>query len=448
MNLRPYQYEAITNVRESYRSGSKSTLLVLPTGAGKTVVFSYVTKQAIEKNNRVLILVHRDSLFKQTSKTLGMFGVRHGLICSGYTPTYYYDCQVAKIGTMINKLDKFKPDLIIVDEAHHATASTYRRIIDYYDVRVLGVTATPVRTDGVGLGDMFNDLIVGTTINALIEMGFLVAPRIFAPDIGVDLSNVKKTAGDFNKSELVEVMDKPTITGDAVKHYIKYANNVPSVAFCVSVKHCEHVSEMFRLNGIASEPVHGGMKQNEIDSVLNGLATGKIKVVTSCDIISEGTDIPLIGCVIMLRPTHSESLYLQQAGRGLRPCEGKTECIILDHVGNTSRHGHPCEDRDWSLESKKKRTRKTDDAEQNVMIRTCESCYYVFKPAPICPCCGWEVPKLAREIEQVDGELVEFQRKEKKKQVGRARTLEELRIIEKERGYKRGWAEKIYNSRK
>jgi superfamily II DNA or RNA helicase len=450
IELRNYQNESINRIRKSYQNGYKRPLLVLPTGAGKTLVFSFVTMSAVAKNNKVLILVHRDSLFKQTSKTLSSFQVRHGLIGSGYSMNYGNGVQVAKVGTMVNRLNKYTPDLIIVDEAHHCTASQYRKIIEYYPAaKVLGVTATPIRTDGVGLIEMFDDLIVGCTINELIELDYLVSPRIFEPPIGVDLTGVHSVGGDYNKSELEQVMNKPTITGDAVSHYKKLCGGVPAVVFCVSVKHSEDTAEMFRAAGYRAESVSGKMPQADIDRILNGLGSALIDVVTSCDIISEGTDIPRIGAIIMLRPTQSEALYLQQAGRGLRPCEGKSECIILDHVGNTRRHGHPCEDRPWTLEGKKKKRKGQNEQENDINIKVCESCFYVFKPAPVCPCCGWVVPAKERTIEAVDGELVEveYRKREKKKETGRARTLAELQKIEAERGYKKGWAWNMFNAR-
>ena len=195
MELRPYQAKAVEEIREQYRQNKKSTLLVLPTGGGKTIVFSYICKSAIDKNKKVLILVHRDSLFKQTSKTLQNFKVNHGLIGAGYIPNYLYKCQIGKIGSMINRLKYFNPDLIIVDEAHHAVSPTYKKIIEHYkDASILGVTATPCRTDGTGLGDVFNSIVIGSSIQELTDLGYLVRPRIFVPPNNLQLNRVKITA--------------------------------------------------------------------------------------------------------------------------------------------------------------------------------------------------------------------------------------------------------------
>jgi DNA repair protein RadD len=455
ITLRPYQYQAVEDVRDCFRSGIKKALLCIPTGGGKTIIFSYMAAETLKKAYNVTILVHRDSLFKQTSKTLQKFGIDHGLIGSGYTPTYSKSAQVAKVGTLVNRLDKIKPRLIIVDEAHHATAGQYKKILEAYpDAYILGVTATPCRTDGTGLGTIFDKLIIGPTIQELIDLGYLVEPRIFAPPSGVDWGSVKTTGGDYNQGALNEIMDKPVITGDAVKHYTRICAGVPAVAFCVSIKHAQHVAESFALAGYKTACVHGKMEQKDIDQILDGLGNGTFEVVTSCNLISEGTDIPAIGCAILLRPTMSLSLYLQQVGRALRLFEGKTESIILDHVGNVMRHGHPCDDREWSLEGTKKKKRTTD-METPVTIKECEYCYNVYYATlAACPSCGTVPVIKERQLEIVDGELEELKRaeleekKEKQREVGRARTLEELKKIEKERGYKSGWAWNRFNSRK
>jgi superfamily II DNA or RNA helicase len=449
---RPYQKILIDNIRNSFRNRNRSVCAVLPTGGGKTICFTWIAAKSVSNGARVLILVHRDSLFKQTSKTLSKFNVRHGLIGAGYAPNYAHECQVAKIATFVRRLHTFTPDLIIVDECHHATAGQYRTVLNAFpNARVLGVTATPIRTDGTGLGEVFDDMIQGLTIQNLIDGGYLVEPTIYAPPTVGEI-DVKRSGGDFNRKELSGFMDKPTITGDAVGHYTKLCPGVPAVAFCVSIQHAEHVRDSFRAAGYTSETVNGKMKQAEIDRVLNGLGNGSVQVVTSCDLISEGTDIPAIECAILLRPTMSTALFLQQVGRALRLSDGKTSAIVLDHVGNCARHGHPCADREWTLEGTKKRKRKNTESESVASVRICEDCFRAFAPAPECPSCGWIVPKRVRVVKEVAGELEKLEKKriakEKRMEVGRARTLEELKRIEKERNYSPGWAWNVFNSRK
>ena len=442
MTLRPYQNKSVEAIRESYRRGNRSPLLVLPTGAGKTIVFTWI---AANSKVPVLILVHRVELLRQTSEKLTAFGVDHGLISPKYTPKYGKRVQVASVQTLVNRFDRVSPPgLIIIDEAHHATAGTWRQVLDRYDCLKLGVTATPVRTDGRGLNDVFDDLVIGPSVSELIDLNFLTRPKVYAPAGRIDLSDVRMSGGDYNRSELSEAMDKPTITGDAVKYYRRFADGVPAVAFCVSVEHAKHVAERFRSAGYRSEAVYGGHPKR--DEILSSLGYS-LDVVTSCDLISEGTDIPAIGCAILLRPTVSEGLYLQQVGRALRVYDGREYAVVLDHVGNVMKHGMPDEVRPWTLEGRKKgERRKTDE----VKASECPSCYAVYPSGRVCPECGHERELTPREIQEQEGELVEVQRIERRKTQGRARTYDELVAIGRSRGYKNPqyWAKRVMGGRK
>lgn len=454
IKLHQYQKEAITNIRKEFKNGKKSVLLVMPTGSGKTYSFSYIAKLAAEKGSRVLILVHRVELLRQSSNSIKHFDIEHGLINPKYTPNLHASVQVASVQTLVNRLERINPpDLIIVDEAHHATAGSWRKVIDYFPMaKVLGVTATPIRGDGKGLNSMFDCLVMGPQISELIDMGFLVKPVIYAPPKKIDLSEVKIVRGDYDKQEIVNIMDKPTITGDAVQHYKKLCSGVPAVVFCVSVIHAENVAEQFRLAGYTSYSVDGSMDDSVRSRILNGLGDGSIQVVTSCDLISEGTDIPAIGCAILLRPTYSKSLYLQQVGRALRISKGKKEAIILDHVGNVMEHGFPDDEQQWTLDGTKKGKRNKKDNEETIKADQCESCYAVYEPADYCPYCGFEnKKKKQRDIEEVAGNLERLEREEQqkiaRKEVGKARSLESLLEVAKQRGYKPSWAHHVFKAR-
>lgn len=443
--LRPYQQTAVDAVRYSYRQGNRRPLLVLPTGGGKTIVFSNITKTANERGKSVVILVHRIELLRQTSEKLTEYGVSHGLINPKYTPKYHESVQVASVQTLVNRLHRIDPpDLIVIDEAHHATAGQWGKILDYFpDALALGVTATPCRTDGKGLDVCFDDLVVGPTIQDLIDYGFLSRPKVFCPPNDIDFKSMALQMGDFKKNDALEAVDKPTITGDAVAHYRKLCDGVPAVAFCVSVAHAQHVAEQFRLSGYRAESVDGSMGDDDRSRILSGLSTGAVQVVCSCDLISEGTDIPKIACAILLRPTMSEGLFLQQVGRALRVADGKEYAVILDHVGNIKRHGMPTQDRNWTLAGRKKGKRRPKDEEPDIGIAQCDKCYAMFSPAPVCPECGNEMKVQARKSpEEVGGELVEVtaeERKVSRMEVGQARTKGELKEIAKARGYKIGW---------
>lgn len=455
MNLRPYQVAAVEAIREAYRGGRRAPLLVLPTGAGKTVTFCHIAKTAAERGRRVWILVHRIELLKQTKAALNRADVSCAVVHPDYPQNTMASVQVASVQTISRRLDRFDPpDLIIIDEAHHATASTWQKILNHApSAHVLGVTATPCRADGAGLGSVFDELIEGVAVEELIEMGFLVRPIIYAPERRLDLSEIKIIRGDYDQTQLVELVDKPTITGDAVAAYSKHCPFAPAVVFCINVRHAGHVAESFRAAGYNAESVDGSMPAERREFILNELGKS-IHVVTSCNIISEGTDIPAITAAILLRPTASESLYIQQVGRALRPAPRKDKAIILDHVGNFWRFGSIEMKREWSLEPKRKRKKKT--AEQELQIMQCPQCFAAFMPAPKCPECGHELkmPKPKREIETKAGELVQVSKedlammaKARKAEVSRARTLEELLVIEKARGYKSGWAHHIFRAR-
>lgn len=443
MKLRDYQNNCITDLRQSYTDGHRSPLLVLPTGAGKTIVFTWIAANA---TGRVLILVHRKELLRQTSEKLTAFGVDHGMISPHYKPKYDERVQVASVQTLVNRFDKVDtPDLIIIDEAHHATASMWRKIFDRYDCRKLGVTATPHRADGSGLDDIFDSMVIGPSVAELIRGGYLTKPKVYAP-AKVDLSGVRVQRGDYVVKDLNDVMNERNITGDVIKYYRQLANDTPAVVFCVSIDHAESVAYQFASVGYRAAAVHGQMKPEQRDEILTGLGE-RYDVVCSCDLISEGTDIPAIGCAILLRPTISEGLYLQQVGRALRTYEGRTHAIILDHVGNVIRHGMPDEDREWDLKGREKTTRQIKN---EVQCSECPECFAVFAPARVCPECGHERKVESKEIEQVEGELIEVQSVEKRREQGRARSYADLVKLGYQRGYKSPeyWAKKVIENRR
>jgi len=461
LQLRTYQTKCVAGVRECFRNLIKSVLLVLPTGGGKTVIFTYIAQQSSLKKKRVLILVHRVELLRQTSAALTKFDVEHGMINPQYTPNFNNHVQVASVQTIIKRLNyltavNWTPDVIIVDEAHHATAGSWRKIIEYFpEAKTLGVTATPIRSDGQGLGrqcgGMFDELVEGPTVAELIEAGFLVKPRIFGPPEKLDLSGVHTKMGDYAKNDLSNLVDKPKIIGSAVDHYKKLCPGTPAVAFCVSVAHAEHVAQKFRNAGFLAYSVDGSMEDEMRKSILGGLENGSVQIVTSCDLISEGTDIPAIGCAILLRPTQSKGLYLQQVGRALRPCEGKEYAYVLDHVGNTEAHGLPYDFQEWTLDGEvKKRGKKNQEIA--VRVDMCESCFAVYEPAPVCPMCGHVNKVRDTTPKQVEGSLREITaeniiRKEKRVEQGKSETLEDLKKLAAERGYKSGWANAIFTAR-
>lgn len=459
MQLRAYQQRGVDEIRQSYREGCRAPLFVLPTGGGKTVVFSYIAANTASRGKRVLILVHRIELVRQTSQALYRDQVRHGIINPKFRPDPSAQVQVASVQTLIRRLDKLQaPDLIIIDEAHHANAGTWAKIIQYFpNARLLGVTATPVRGDGQGLGvgsgGFFDRMILGPQVPELIERGFLVRPKIYAPTDKIDLSGVRIVKGDYDSQELAKRVDNKEITGNAVSHYRKVCGGAPAVVFCASVAHAQHVAEEFRAAGFRSYHADGSLDDVTRTRILSGLGNGTVDVVTSCDLISEGTDIPAITAAILLRPTQSLSLFIQQVGRALRPVPGKEFAYVLDHVGNCLVHGLPDEPREWSLDGEAKKKKKKNE-EPTIRVKQCDKCYAVHSPAPACPNCGFEYVPTKEPPKQVEGELKELTaadkealKRQKNREVSQAQTLEQLIELGKKRGYKAGWANYIWNAR-
>ena len=454
MQLRPYQDDAVQRLRASYAASKRAPLFVLPTGGGKTVVFTYVAQNAVARGRSVCILVHRRELLVQASRSLTGMGVRHGVIAPGFNRTLD-PVQIASVQTLARRLGTVPQfDLLIVDEGHHASAGTWLKIRDAFPrARLLGVTATPVRSDGQGLDTVFDDIVIGPSMKELVALGYLVPSVVYAPPSVIDLSGVRKRGGDYDQRDVSERIDKPTITGDVIGHYRKLAGGKPAIAFCASVAHAEHVAADFRAAGFKSRSVDGNTAAEERAQAIAALGRGDLHVLTSCDIISEGTDVPAVAAAILLRPTQSLGLYIQQVGRALRTAPGKEKAIILDHVGNVMRHGMPDQDREWTLEGIDRNSNKA--ANDNVpSVKQCEKCYAAFTPQPICPQCGHFQEVKARKVELADGELIEIDaarveamQRERKQEISGARTIDALEDVARKRGYKPGWARYIMKSR-
>jgi DNA repair protein RadD len=436
-------------------SGHRAVLFVLPTGGGKTFTFVHIAEQAAIRGNRVCILVHRQELVDQASRSLHAIGCNHGIIAAGYRQDLRQGVQVASVQTLARRLHTIPPDffqLLIVDEAHHAVAGTWAKVLAAMPrAKVLGVTATPERLDGRGLGDQFSAMVQGPDAAWLTAEGFLVPARIFAPP-GIDLTSVKRFDTRKGRHDADDILRQGQAMGDAVSHYrrtIAEHHNGTAIAFCCSVAHAEAVAQAFNDQGIPAATLDGSMDRGVRRRTIADLGAGVIKVLTSCDIISEGTDIPSVTGAILLRPTDSLGLHLQQVGRVLRPCPGKAHAVINDHVGNTLRHGLPTDARDWSLEGRPKRKRAASDA---IPIRICPQCFSAIpSTANPCPECGHVVEQARRELVTIEGDLRELTgaelRRQERREVVQARTREELEAIARDRGYKPGWVKHILQAR-
>lgn len=386
LELRDYQENLITEARAAMRAGFRRPLLVLPTGGGKTVVAARIILGAVERGKRVVFLAHRKELIDQASKKLDALGVDHGIVMANHWRRKpYAPVQVASIASLVKRDLYGAPDLIFIDEAHRARAASYQSILENYPAAfAIGLTATPIRSDGKGLGNLFDRLIQGPSVSHLTERGYLVPTRVYAPS-KPDVSRVKKTAGDYNQGGLQRVMDKPTLTGDIVSHWQRLGEDRLTVCFAAGIEHSKHIVERFRAMGIPADHVDGAMEMDERERVLGDLEAGRIRVLSNFGVLTEGWDMPSCGCAIIARPTKNEGLYLQMAGRILRPHPGKEYAVILDHAGCTIEHGLVDEERLWSLDRDRDR-----DAGPRINLRlprVCPDCHRVGSVvATVCPC--------------------------------------------------------------
>jgi len=450
--LRQYQADSIEKVRNALRAGRRRPLLVLPTGGGKTVCFSHITAGAAAKGKRVMILVHRQELLNQCSRALSSLGVQHGAISAQRTADPTHLVQVASVQTLVRRFDRVQPpDLIIADEAHHAVAGSWAKVIAQYpQARVLGVTATPCRLDGSNLGDVFDELIIGPQVSELMADGYLCPVSYYAPNT-IDLAGVHTVAGDYNRRELNERVDRPTITGDAIVQYRRIADGLPTAVFCTSVAHAQNVCAQYVAAGYRARVLEGSMSDRDRAAAVDDLACERISHLVTVDIVSEGFDLPVVTVCQMLRATQSLGLYLQQLGRVMRIHPGKKRAIVLDHVGNVVRHGFAEDHRDWSLEGSMRRGRGAKDA--GPKYRQCPQCYAVHPPAPACPQCGYVHAIEDRTPDQVAGELEELKadmmRRDARREQGRAQTLDDLIAVGRARGMKNpyGWARHVFRAR-
>jgi superfamily II DNA or RNA helicase len=261
--LRPYQQDAVERLRSAFRQGHRAVLFVLPTGGGKTVVFSHIAQQAASRGNRIAVLVHRAELLEQASRSLTGLGVRHGLIASGRSMNLAAPVQVASIGTLARRLGQLPPEcfqLLVVDEAHHSNAGQWSRIIEHFSgAHLLGVTATPVRSDGRGLGAFYSELVLGPSPGWLTANGFLAQARVFAPPNGFEAKQLRQRMGDYDLRQAAGALGGARILGDAVSHYRQHLWGKSAIAFCCSVAHAQAVAEAFNGQGIAASSIDGSL---------------------------------------------------------------------------------------------------------------------------------------------------------------------------------------------
>lgn len=457
MKLRPYQQDAYNAAHHSWNSGARNTLLVEPTGGGKTVILSKIVK---DHPGASCSIAHRQELVGQMAMALARNGVRHRIIgpdevvrrISHAQKTElgqsFYDssamCAVAGVDTLkrrASQLTRWLPQVTmwVQDEAHHLLRSNkWGDAADLFpNAKGLGVTATPIRADGKGLGrhadGLFDDMYVGPSMRELINMGYLTDYRIFAPPSDLDLDGVKVTGtGEFSPTQLKQRVQKSHIVGDVVKHYLRLARGKLGVTFVDSIETAGNIAKEYRAAGVPAEVVTGETPDNVRAEILARFKRREILQLVNVDLFGEGFDLPAIEVVSMARPTQSYSLYAQQFGRALRLmlpdilagawdtytdeqrrqhiAESPKPCaIIIDHVGNFMRHGRPDSPKEWSLDRREKRSKKKRDPD-DLPMKSCTSCTGAYESFRLsCPYCGHiPIPTVRSSPEFVDGDLVEL----------------------------------------
>lgn len=449
INLRDYQETMVGGVSLALRK-HRRVLLQSSTGSGKTVVGSHFTRSCQRAGRRLNFNVHRVELVDSTSRTFGKYGIPHGFIAANRDPLAGAIINVCAIDTLKNRLHTTpEPDFAIWDECHHLGAAGWRMVMDAWKrCRHIGLSATPWRLDGSGLDDCFDDLVLGPSTAWLIEQGHLSRFEVFAPFVP-NMKGVRKQGGDFGNAEASARMDIPKRTGDIIKHWRKHANGLRTMAFALNVADSLQIVQAFNSVGIPAAHLDGKTSDTVRRDVIRDFALGKIKVLSNVALFDEGFDLAAIAqmdvtvdCLIDAAPTQSLSRVLQRWGRVLRPKDHPA--IILDHAGNTLRHGFPDDDREWSLEGREKSGSGGKEEGPPPPV-TCEGCYRQIKRPlpPCCPTCGKSLQAPVKEVEVVEGELRKLTAEDKaainrarKLEEHNAKTLPELLALAHRRGYK------------
>ena len=468
ITLRPYQSAMVEGFRAAYAGGRRRVLGVLPTGGGKGRLLAHVAAGTAAKGKTIVVMAHRAELVDQICANLDDEGVPYGRIQPGW-PMLRYRVLVGMVQTIVRRLSKLPvPDLLLIDEAHHAPAGQYVAITTAWpQARMLGVTATPSRSDGQGLGQYFDVMVQGPSMADLIQAKHLADYEYYLPSPDFDMAGAGSAMGDFKAADALKIMAKAKIVGDAVQHYQTHLGRRPAIAFCMGVQHCEDTAAEFRAAGLRSAHVDGKMDMTLRRERLAGLANGLIDVLTAADVISEGVDIPAIAGAILLRPTQSVGLHLQQVGRALRLKPDGSRAVILDHVNNARLHGFPADPRKWTLDHSPK-----PDAPA---LRNCETCFRAFpageaRAIALTECrreaCPMQVVKPDAEMQEPPLRTAGMLERasdpwawaggidplraagpEWRALIARAQTEEQLRMISRARGFKRGWTTHVLRDR-
>ena len=468
--LRPYQAELVERAADAFRAGHRRVLIQAPTGSGKGRIIAHLAARATRKAKRVVVVAQRGLILDQIAGNLTDEGVASGRVQAGHE-LVDASVQLAMVQSLARRLERIRaPDLAIVDEAHHAAAASYRALLAAWPMaRVVGMSATPVRTDGRGLRDAFDVLIEGPTIADLVGAGHLARIAYYEPG-APDLGGVRVVRGEFDAAAALEAVRAANLTGSAIEHYLLHLAGRPAIAFTLGVDEADRVAVEFRQAGIRAASIAGTTLPDERTRLLAALAGGELHVLVSADLIGEGIDVPAVAGVLLLRPTSSVTVHLQQVGRALRPKADGSEAVILDHAGNAARLGYPTDERRWTLDgvervaaavricSRCSRTFPSDQARELAtagcrVAATEGACLMLAPPRP---------GEVRKPLTTVSGQLrrvrdplawaggISLERArgaEWRLLLERAESEAQLRMIARARGFRRGWTQHVLRDR-
>lgn len=461
VSLRPYQAELVESIRAALRAGKRRVLAYLPTGGGKTRVATAITQMTLAKSaGRVIVLANRKQLVHQFAAALRAAGLDVGIAQGENTAGLHHRVVVCSIDTIHARRYTFEDvALFAIDEAHAVAGSEkYRTLLFRHNkIPIVGLTATPF-SHGLGkpypeLGNkpLFEELIVGATVQQLVDDGYLCDIDIYCPSkpdmTGAKTVRTAEGEQDYRQADIDEAADKPELVGDIVRHWLKLAESRKTIAFASSIAHSQHIVEQFRAAGVSAEHLDCYMDDDTRADILSRFERGEFTVLSNVALLSEGFDVPDTACMILARPTKSLTRFLQMVGRVLRPAPGKAHALLLDHSGSVERIGHPFDDLPLELcdGSPNKSGRQERDKPEP---KPCPSCKFI-KPASAheCPKCGFK-PERQNDVQTVDGELRKLDRKTKKPATPdrKQHVYSQLLGVARNKGYSPGWVAHKYRA--
>lgn len=435
--LRPDQQALKLAIYDGWNNGARKVLAVLPTGGGKSVVVSDIALDKHALGSVQVKIAHRNELVGQLSGHIARRGIKHRLIASASTVAATIadhraefgrsfivpdaNCAVAGIDTLLARADVLKPwceqvDHWTIDEAHHVlrTNKWGRGVSMFPNAVGLGVTATPSRADGMGLGShadgVFDTMVIGPDMRQLINIGALSDYEIAIPESDFEIDEADLApSGDWSTAKMREASKRSHITGDVVQSYARWSYGKRAIVFATDVETAGEMAARFNAVGIPTAAISAKTPADTRTDAIRRFRDGRYWVLVNVDLFGEGFDVPAVECVIMARPTASLSVYMQQFGRAMRVLAGKKFGLVIDHVSNWKRHGFPDKPHAWTLDRREKRAKKVKDPEE-IELTACRSCSRPYERClPACPYCG-AVPPLpdlaSRTLEQVDGDLM------------------------------------------